>query len=68
MEVKLQLKRQIHSLYEQLQYAPIETSISAILVKLRVSRLLWSWGKTITFPWTPLSAGDPAANQGDLRM
>jgi hypothetical protein len=32
-------KRRIYSLSHRLQYTPIETSISAVLVKLRLSRL-----------------------------
>ena len=68
MKTKLQLKRQIHSLYDQLRYPPIEISIRVILVELRVSRLPWYWDATITFLWTPLSAGDPAANQSDVMM
>jgi hypothetical protein len=32
-------KRHIYSLSHRLQYTPIETSISAVLVKLRLSRL-----------------------------
>jgi hypothetical protein len=49
MEMELKLKRQISSRSDQLQHDPVETSIRAMLVKLRKSRLLGSLQATFNF-------------------
>jgi hypothetical protein len=63
IKLKVKLKRQIYSLYRQLQGALTVTSIRVILVKLYVSRLQRSPTAPSFFHCTPLSVGRPAANQ-----
>jgi hypothetical protein len=60
----MRLKTQMYSLYRQLEEAPTDSPIRAILVKLCVFRPP-SWRTTMVVHCTPLSAGYPAANQGD---